>query len=80
MMRDANRRCGSRHREPFAALLGGAIGVDAVHPPQRAPIRFSQAAISSSDHRIARPRITARGLFGGTAAMLDRLRFAYPQL
>jgi hypothetical protein len=31
---DAKLPGGFRHREPFAVLLGGAVGTNAVHPPQ----------------------------------------------
>ena len=78
IVRDAEGRSGFRHREPLAVLLGGAVGVDAVHPPQRADtvgrpslplarrnsIRFNLAAMSSSDQRVAMLRITARASSG----------------
>src|SRR6266436_5890226 len=30
------RRSGLRHREPFAILLGGTVGIDSIHPAHRA--------------------------------------------
>jgi len=33
---NSERRSSLRHCEPFAVLLGGTVGADAVHPPQRA--------------------------------------------
>src|SRR5215831_10057913 len=48
--------------------------------PVGIPIRFKDAAMSSSDHRVAILRITARASSGGAAAMLARPRLADPQL
>ena len=78
MMRNPERRSGLGHREPFAVLLGRTVGVNAVHPAHRAdtvrspslaltrciPIRFSVAAISASDQRVAMLRITASAASG----------------
>src|SRR6516164_8850494 len=36
VVRDPKRCCGFRHREPCTILLGGTVGADPVHPPQRA--------------------------------------------
>jgi transposase len=32
MARDTERRCGFRHRDPFAVLLSGTVGMDPAHP------------------------------------------------
>src|SRR5712691_10911413 len=32
MVRDTERRCGFRHRDPFAVLLSGTVGMDPAHP------------------------------------------------
>ena len=69
---------GFGHRQPFAVLLGGPIAVNSVHRTQRAdavrspslplprviPIRFSDAAMSASDHRPAMLRMTASASSG----------------
>jgi hypothetical protein len=92
--RDAERRSGFRHRKPFAVLLGGTVGVDAMHPPQRADTvrgpgfslasRHSHSVQRRGDIRV---RPSGRhgphhreGLLGGTAAMLAGLRLADSQL
>src|SRR4051794_18324072 len=31
MARDAERRCGFRHRDPFAVFLSGTVGMDPAH-------------------------------------------------
>ena len=94
MVRDAERRSGLRHREPLAVLLGGAVGVDAVHPPQRADTvrRPSLSLARGHSHSVQRRgdvlvRPSGRhaphhgeGLFGRAATMLAGLRLVHPQL
>ena len=94
MVRDAEGRSGFRHREPLAVLLGGSVGVDAVHPAKRADTmgRPSFSLARGHSHSVQRRgdvlvRPSGRhaphhgeGLFGGAAAMLAGLRLAHPQL
>jgi len=94
IVRDAEGRSGFRHREPLAVLLGGAVGVDAVHPPQRADTvgRPSLPLARRNSHSVQRGgdvlvRPTGRhaphhgeGLFRRAAAVLPGLRLAHPQL
>jgi hypothetical protein len=91
---NSERRSGLRHREPFAILLGGTVGMDSVHPPHRADTVRSPGFSLTSRHShpvqgcgdvLVRPSGRhaphhREGLIGGTAAMLARLRLANPQL
>jgi transposase len=94
VMRDAKRRRGFRHREPFAAFLGGTVGVDAIYPSHRAdtvrgpgfslPCRHAHPVQRRGDV-LVRPATChtphhGERLLGCAAAMLAGLRLADPQL
>jgi transposase len=94
MVRDAERLCGFRHREPFTVLLGGTVGADAVHPPQRADAVGGPGLSLARGHphsvqrrsngRVRPSRRHAphhrKRLFRGAAAVFAGLRLADPQL
>jgi len=94
VVRDAERRSDFRHRQPLAVLLGGTVGVDAMHPPQRADtVRGPGLSLARGhSHSVQRrgdvfvrpsgrhaPHHGER-LFGRPATMLAGLRLADPQL
>src|SRR6266849_9657482 len=84
MVRDTERCCGFRHRDPFAVLLNGTVGMDPAHPAHRADaVRGPGFSLTGGhSHPVQRRcdvliRPAARhaahngeGLFGGTAAVL----------
>jgi Transposase IS66 family len=94
MVRDAKGRSGFGHREPLAVLLDGSVGVDAVHPSQRAdtvgrpglPVtrRHTHSVQRRGDVLIGPSGRHAphhgEGLFRRAAAVLAGLRLAHPQL
>ena len=94
MVGDAELRGGFGHCQPFAVLLGGTVGMDAVHPPQRADTVRGPGLSLTGGHShpvqrrgdvLVRPSRghaphDGEGLFGGAAAMLAGLRLADPQL
>jgi hypothetical protein len=91
---DAELRGGFGHRQPFAVLLRGPVGMDAVHPPQRADTVRGPGLSLTGGHShpvqrrgdvLVRPSRGhaphhGEGLFGGAAAMLAGFRLADPQL
>ena len=94
VVRDAKRCRGLGHCEPFTVLLGRTVGVDAVHPSQRADTvrRPGLSLTGGHSHSVQRrgdvcvrpsgrhaPHHGER-LFGGAAAVLAGLRLADPQL
>jgi hypothetical protein len=94
VMCDAKRRRGFGHREPFAAFLGGTVGVDAVYPSHRAdtvrgpgfslPCRHAHPVQRRSDV-LVRPATChtphhGERLLGCAAAMFAGLRLTDPQL
>ena len=88
------RRSGLRHREPFAILLGGTVGMDSIHPAHRADTVRSPGFSLTGGHShpvqgggdvLVRPSGRhaphhREGLIGGATAMLARPRLADPQL
>jgi len=94
MVRNAERRCGFRHRYPFAVLFSGTVGMDPAHPAHRADAVCGPGFSLTGGHShpvqrrrdvLIRPAArhaahNGEGLFGGAAAMLAGLRLADPQL